>query len=511
MFFKTILLTLFVCFFSPWLFAQDSATLTVTVVDPSSAVVPGAKLTMTNANRGTVTQAQTRDDGHITIDSLPPGDYSLDVVKAGFAPYRIAKLSLQVRARETLRLELSVAAAAGSRVEVSEKVETLSSDAAQGISMDQQYLQNLPANGRNVESLILMAPGVTSAAGGKGDGGFNANGLRSNTNYFTLDGVSMNRPVGGGMGGGFGPGGGGPPTAMPGAGSSTEMISIDAMQEMKVQTSSFAPEFGRSPGAQVAITSRGGSNSFHGTLFYYWRSDAYDANDWFANSGGYPKGKERQNRPGGSFGGPIIKNRTFFFASYENLRLLSPTTVIATVPDMASRKAASAALRPFLNAFPVPNGASLGSGGAEYRAVLSNPSHSNSSSLRIDHILNARTTLFARASLSPSSSDRRGSDFTSPNMITSQSSHAQTGTAGMTQVFHGGAVNDLRLNYSQSSASGQSTMDSYGGAVPLTDSLVFPKGVTSATGSFNLSILGFTGYNRRTWSIVTRTSAATTT
>src|SRR5437773_2177511 len=99
------------------------------------------------------------------------------------------------------------------------------------------------------------------------------------------------------------------------------MISIDAMQEMKVQTSSFAPEFGRSPGAQVAMTSRGGGNDIHGSLFYYARRDRFDANDWFANAGGYPRGRELQDRPGGVLGGPVVKNKLFFFLSFEKLKL----------------------------------------------------------------------------------------------------------------------------------------------------------------------------------------------
>ena len=477
--------------------AQDSAILTVTVMDPSAAMVPGALLMLRDLQRGGVKQATTQADGHATLDWLAPGEYSLEVIKAGFTRYQIEKLILNVRDRQMLRVELKVSAAAETTVEVSDRVAGASSDAAQGVSLDHEYIQNLPANGRNAESLILMTPGVTSAAGGRGGGGFNANGLRSNTNYYTLDGVSMNQPVGGGAPGGGGrggPGAGGPP---PGgaAGSSTEMISIDAMQELKVQTSSFAPEFGRTPGAQVVMTSRGGSNDFHGSLFFYWRNDAYDANDWFANAGGYPKGRESQNRPGGVFGGPFIKNKTFFFLSYERLRLLSPYSVVATVPDLASRQAASASLRPFLNAFPLPNGANLSSDGAEYRAILSNPSSSNSSSARIDHILSATTDLFARYSLSPSSSDRRGSDLISPNVVTTQSSRASTGTFGITHLFAGGAIDDLKVNYSRSSSAGRSTMDNFGGAIPLSDSQVFPKGMTADNGTFSLNILGFAGYS----------------
>ena len=480
--------------------AQDSATLTVTVMDPNAFVVPGAKVTLTDLRRGVVKQVETKETGFALFDFLQPGDYSLLVEKQGFDAYRVERLTLQLRDRQTFRAELKVAAAAGTSVEVTDKAAAVSNDAGQGLSMDQQYLENLPANGRSAESLVLMAPGVTSAAGGKGDAGFNANGLRSNANYYTLDGVSLNRPSsgGGGGGGGFGPGGGGPGGGGPpmaGAGGSSEMISLDAMQEMKVQTSSFAPEFGRSPGAQIVMTSRGGGNGWHGSLFFYKRSDRFDANDWFANSGGYPRGRERQDRPGGVFSGPIVRNKTFFFLSFEKLKLESPQSLIADVPDMASRQSAPAVLRPYLNAFPIPNSVNLGSGAAEYRAVLSNPSKNHSSSVRIDHVLNANTTLFARYSLTPSDSQQRGSDMATPNIFMVQSSHSQLVTTGVTHAFGGGALNDLRVNYSSSSGHGQSTMDSYGGAVPLTDSLVFPKGVSSATGSFGLNIMGFAGYS----------------
>jgi hypothetical protein len=160
---------------------------------------------------------------------LPPGEYSLDASQPGFDTYHIAQLTLNVRDRQMLRLELKLAAAEGASIQVTAHAEATSSDAAQGISVDQNYVQNLPANGRNAESLVLMTPGITSAAGGRDGDGFNANGLHSNTNYYTLDGVSMNTPVGGGGGPG-GPMGGGPP-GTPSAGSSTEILSIDSMQE----------------------------------------------------------------------------------------------------------------------------------------------------------------------------------------------------------------------------------------------------------------------------------------
>jgi hypothetical protein len=481
--------------------AQDYATLTVTVVDPTFLGVQDATLILTDLQRGTVNRAETNESGYYLFDFLQPGDYSLVVQKTGFSDYRLARLTLGLRDRQALRVEMKLSSATGTKVEVTDRAEALSSDTAQGTTLEENYVQDLPINGRNAESLILMAPGVTNASGGQGfgaDNGFNANGLRSTMNYFTLDGVSMNMPVGqggGGFGGFGGFGGGGGAGAGLGGGVATGLIVIDAMQEMKIQTSSFAPEFGRSPGAQVVMTSRGGTNSFHGSLYYYGRNHNFDANNWFANAAGLAKGAESENRLGGTFGGPILKNKTFFFASLENLNLLSPNTVVAIVPDMASRQAVGATLAPFLNAYPIPNGAELGSGGALYQAVVTNPAKSHFGSLRLDHVVNTHTTLFARYSLTTSASQQNGSQLVAPNIVTNQSTHSQFGTVGMTHIFAGGAINDLRLNYSESAVDSNSTMDTYGGAIPLTDSLVFPSGVTCGTGSFSLNLMGFSGYS----------------
>jgi hypothetical protein len=485
-------------------FAQDSATLTVTVFDPSAAIVPAAKVTLTDLHRGAVTQMQTRGSGFAVFEFLPPGDYSLVVEKPGFEKYQVNQLTLKVRDRQTYRVDLKVAGP-GASVEVTAKAQTLSSEAAEGVSLEQSYVQDLPDNGRNAESLVLMAPGIVPAT--DGSGGFDANGLRSTTNYYTLDGVSLNQspsgggtPFGGGGGGGFGRGfggggGGGGAAALGGANASTNLISIDTMQEMKVQTSSFAPEFGRSPGAQVVMTSRGGSNNLHGTLYDYIRSGAFDANDWFANAGGYGKGSEHQERPGGVLGGPLVKDKTFFFIAFEKLTLTSPESLVADVPDLASRVSARLSLVPYLNAFPLPNSIEFGNGGALYNAVTSNPSDGSAASIRVDHILNPRTTLFARYSLTPSNSQQRGTQFSTPNVVTEQSARSQLVTVGATHEFGNGSLNDLRLNYSTATATGYSTMDNYGGAIPLTASEIFPAGVTTATGAFSLNVLGFAGYS----------------
>src|SRR6195256_370865 len=133
------------------------------------------------------------------------------------------------------------------------------------------------------------------------------------------------------------------------------------------ETRLFVPpntlEFGRTPGGQISIVTRSGTNQFHGTAFDYLRNDVFDANDWFADSAGLPKPRERQNDFGGTLSGPIVKGKTFFFFSYEGLRLRLPLSAISAVPDDAtvegglnSRQASASEMRPYLNAFPLPNG-----------------------------------------------------------------------------------------------------------------------------------------------------------
>src|SRR5262249_9037501 len=148
--------------------------------------------------------------------------------------------------------------------------------------------------------------------------------------------------------------------ALSASGGTNSLVSVDAMQEFRIQTSSFAPEFGRTPGGQISIVTRSGTNAFHGTLFDYFGNSVLDAKDWFVNYNGLAKPQERQNDFGGVFGGPVFKDKTFFFFSYEGLRLRQPSTQQSSVPDAASRQQAPDAMRPYLNAFPVANRAPLG-------------------------------------------------------------------------------------------------------------------------------------------------------
>lgn len=452
--------------------AQDTAALTVTACDPGNAVVAGVRIRLLDLQKGTVLQAETSASGFAAFDSLPAGVYTLEASKAGFDTIRVPRLTLAVRDRLALTLSLRVSPAQRTPGPVNSPVGSVTTDPSLGFSAGHDYFQHLPVNGRNAETVLLMTPGLMSAANGE----FSTAGLRTGTNDYSVDGARFDTD----------------PRA--GAGASTALISAAAAGEFRVQTVSVAPEFGRSPGAQVDISTRYGGNALHGSLFYYFRNDRMDANDWFANASGDPRGKLRQNHPGFALGGPVVRNKTFFFVSEDSLRLVAPLTVSATVPDLATRLAAPTALRPYLNAFPIPNGQSLSGGAAQFQAVAAEPATWDSGSLRLDHVLNNRMTAFARYTLAAADSQSRGAGDTSPNVLTSRNSRSHVAAAGWTAAAPAGLVNDLRVGYSRLRWDSSSVMDSFGGAAPLTDAQIFPKGISSTSGEFRLNLLGAASY-----------------
>ncbi len=200
-------------------------------------------------------------------------------------------------------------------------------DPAVSTVVDQQFVQNMPLNGRSFQSLIALTPGVvfspvSGGPAGAAPGQFSVNGQRSNTNYFIIDGVSADfasySQSGQSLGGSI--------PAFDAVGATGGLVSVEDMQEFRVRTSSYAPEYGRLPGAQISILTRSGTNQIHGTAFDYLRNDVLDARNFF-DVPPLPKPPLRQNDFGGTLGGPIRKNKTFFFFSYEGLRLRLPQTM----------------------------------------------------------------------------------------------------------------------------------------------------------------------------------------
>jgi len=342
----------------------------------------------------------------------------------------------------------------------------------------------------------MLTPGVQFTEGGAGNsqGQFSSNGMRTDGNYFTIDGAAANLSTNT-VGNGLGEAAAGSAGGFNALGGTNGLVSVDAIEEFRVQTSSFAPEFGRTPGAQVGIVTRSGSNHWNGSLFDYLRNEAFDANDWFGNHNGLPKARERQNDFGGVFGGPIVKDHTFGFFSYEGMRLSQPAETESAVPDAAARSNAPAALKPFLNAYPVPalNATSLGDDIVQYNAAISSPASIDSYSLRVDQMFGYKFRLFARYAYSPSNVSSAGSAGNlfgyTPNDISKSAITTNTFTVGLDAKLSGAINNELRLNYSNLKSHSQEELSNLGGATPISNSelaQIYPSGVSVST-----SQLGF--------------------
>jgi Carboxypeptidase regulatory-like domain len=491
-----------------------TATLSGTVVDEKGAVIPGASVTVSNASTGLQRRLLTDGVGRFNFPMLPPGKYTVRVVSEGFAPVEIRDPELNVNDHLAYRIELKVGGV-GAYVLVEDSVRGqgsagLSSAAAGSAAsvstlIDRHLVENLPLNGQSFQSLLSLSPGsVQTRASFNEQGQFSFNGQRANANYFTVDGVSVNFGVSAGAAPGQAAAGSLP--ALSAFGGTNGLVSAEALQELRIQTSAYAPEFGRLPGAQVSLVTRPGTNDFHGSAFEYFRHEALSTFDWFASSRTLDKPRHRLNNFGGTLGGPLLRNKVFFFSSYEGLRLSQPVVTITEVPSLELRQQSPAALRPFLNAFPVPNWGRLtgvgvgppagsgvlppvGRGGLEeFAASYSDPARLDSFAVRLDANAGEQLFLFGRYSYSPSETVQRGRGYVfgtsgqSLNTLNRTSSGIETLTAGATWVASSEVVNEARVNWSRAEGSTSLTLDGFGGAVPVAVEQFVPPGARPDVG-----------------------------
>lgn len=469
----------------------ETATLSGRVVDAVDAVVAEAKLEITNTDTNFTITTYSNSQGYYVFASLKPGPYRLTVSKQGFKTVTKVDLVLYVQDQISQNFMLPVGSIAESVTVTADSLNINTTDASVSTVVDRQFAENLPLNGRSFQSLLYLTPGTTVNMGSGvsstyATGQISVNGQRADSNYWMVDGVSANIGVtssyilGNGAAGSLG--------AVNVLGGTNSLISIDAMQEFRIQTSTYAPEFGRTPGGQISIVSRSGSNQFHGSLFDYLRNTVLDDTDWFASSHGLPKAGEKQNDFGGVLGGPLIKDRTFFFFSYEGMRLRLPQTQLTTVPDLAARQAAIPAMQPFIDAFPLPNpgAADVGPGFAPFNASFSDPASVDAYSLRIDHAVTKKWNLFGRYSYSPSNYIERGSGGLSLNDIGAITFTTHTGTLGATWTKSSNVVEDIRFNYSSLGETSPYTMDTFGGGAPAPGNSLFPSPLTYQNASWGL-------------------------
>ncbi len=481
-------------------FSQDSSSLTGSIIDSSGTVVAAARLTLTDPSRKTLHTTVSNDTGLFSFVSLPPGEYELVIAKEGFKEFRVNLVRIGGRDHRSLRLQLTPSVAGNTTGMVLEAADGISTDVSIGSSMNVLIAKELPINGRTVLSIGYLAPGVS---GGASPDGINSSiGVHPSANYYTVDGVAANTAsgssgpaTGGGPFGPLGGGGGGSGSRVGRLGTGqSDLITMEAMEELRVQISPVLPEYGRTPGTQVSVTSRSGSNALHGSAFGYFRNDKLNANDWFANRASLARGGMHQHNFGASLGGSLVKNRTFFFLSYEQNNISTPQTTFSAVPNRLIRTTAIAALRPFLNAFPLPTGQAIDATTSEFSAVYSTPAKMKFGSARIDQKIKSSMNVFLRYAISPSNMEARGSLYSTANTLTRTDFRNETLTGGWFWQRNPNVTNDLRINYTRGKQESSASMDNLGGAVPFDPSLIFPIGVSTGNGSFNLQINGLGGY-----------------
>ncbi len=338
---KHFLTTLLLC--SGAMSAQTTATLSGTTLDRSGAAVPGATITVVSQETQLTREAMSDNSGTYNVPLLPPGVYSIRVEKTGFKPIQQANVRLEVN--QTARLDFNLDIGAVSEViEVTAAPPLLDSDtSAIGQVIENRQVQELPLNGRNFVQLAILGPGVngvgyssagTIMSGARPDDSrpgseLFSNGNREGANNFLLDGVDNNDRL---------------------TLSITLRPSVEGVQEFKIQTSMFSAEQGRSPGATVNVVSKSGTNLFHGSAYNFLRNATLDARQYFAPAG-QDKPAFKQNQFGGSFGGPAIKNKLFFFGNYEGYRRRLEEASVRTVPLAAVRTGDFSAVRDIYDPF----------------------------------------------------------------------------------------------------------------------------------------------------------------
>src|SRR5262249_46496294 len=302
--------------FSRAVIASPTGSIAGSVKDPTGAVVPGVKIGLTNTATNVQVSAISNENGRFEFPQLAPASYSLVAESAGF---KTPIVNVLVQVDQITRVDVSLQVGdIVQEVQVQAVAPVLEADKTTLSSVvESRTIANLPLNARQYLDLALTAPDELPSSNGTQGGGFNVTGARSQSNVFLLDGVSnVDTQVNSALG---------------------NFRITDAVQEFAVQTSVATAEFGRGTGGQVSIVTKSGTNQFHGSVFEFLRNDALDAADFFTNRSGGKKAPLHRNQYGGTFGGPIMKNKTFFFGSWEGFRQVSPQVSSTRVPTDAER------------------------------------------------------------------------------------------------------------------------------------------------------------------------------
>jgi Carboxypeptidase regulatory-like domain/TonB dependent receptor len=406
----------------------DRANLNGTVSDPSGANVPDAKVEVVAPDTGYKRQASTGNSGVYSITGLPIGMYDLTISHEGFKTFEQKGIALLVGQTRTINAPLVVGAAI-QKVDVQATVQALeSANAELGGVVQSQQVQGIPLNGRDWAVLMALAPGAINVGGG-GQRDTRFVGRAIDDSNYTFDGLDatgvqeQSQKVGVRL-----------------------AISLESIAEFRVSSSVYTAEKGGSAGAQISIVSKAGTNAFHGGVFEFLRNDVFDARSPFDFPGVPPF---RLNQFGGSLGGPIKKNRTFFFLDYEGLRQRLHSTIIGFVPNAAYRASVAATspiLKPFLDSWPVGQ-THLDSLTDQWSSVGLDSRREDSGIFRLDHTFTDRTSIFGRFSIDDANVSSpldtlggRDNPLIRPSNLVIQ----------LTHVFSPTIVNEVRAGFNRS-------------------------------------------------------------
>ncbi len=433
-----------------WVLAQGTtASMNGSVLDVNGAAVPGATVSIKHVGTSATRISTTDDSGRYVAVGLPVGDYEVRVEHGGFAPLVRTGIKLNVDDNPVIDVTLNpgevkedVVVSGGAPL-----VETTST--AQTQLVDEREIRELPLNGRGYAQLIAIQPGVQTVSGGGGyqnvaEGGIiaggaatevMANGQKPENNLYLIDGTEMNTLSKG--------------TPLSGGG---DMLGVEALREFKVLTHTFDATYGQVAGAVVLGVSRSGTNEFHGSAFYFRRDDAFDARNFFDREDVPPF---KRDQFGGVIGGPVVRDRMFFFVNYEGLREKLSQTRITFVPDAQARQGIVPGqtlidipphVRPFLDLYPLPNGSTLGNGLGQYSFIGDFPRNQNQFGGRIDHKFSDADTMFARYTYTDGETKE---PLSLPIFQRSTGNRYQYLTIGETHIFSPTIVNQLTLSGSR--------------------------------------------------------------
>ena len=467
--------------------AQVAASISGTVMDSSGAGIPNATVTITELDTHQTRSVVTDDRGTYRALALPVGHYEVKAEHAGFKTALRTGISLVVAQEAVADLSLQVGEAT-QQIEVSAEasVVDVTTTTISGLVGERQ-VKDLPLNGRSFDNLITLNPGTanttsnrspTSTGGGQGNN-FSVSGNREDYNIFLLNGIEYT----------------GVSTAdvIPG-GVSGQLLGVDAVREFNVLENTYGAEYGKRPGGQISLVTMSGANQFHGSLFEFIRNSDLDARNFFDQSSVPPL---RRNQFGASAGGPIRKDKTFIFGSYEGLRWGLSQSSAAIVPDANARQGnlpgpggtlnhigLAPGIAPYFNLWPAPNGPEIGGGGAFSFANPLQTVREDFGNLRVDHNFSTKDTLSGVYTVDDGISQTPGAN---PFQQTLSVLRSQVASVQETHVFSPAVLNTFRAGFSRAAwhLDGSSTIRD--------SNLVFVQGKPVGSISIGASGLGNVG------------------